>query len=122
MNKLSRNASILAAAGLLAGTVYAQAPDPEVAVFDFVELENEQTVDAKIVEMHPEERTLMVEIEPTDEMTRLIVPENADIIMEFPNDIEREIELSDLHVGDSITLEGHEVEGAFRVRIVSFDS
>jgi hypothetical protein len=93
-----------------------------VAVFDFVELENEQTVDAKIVEMHPEERTLMVEIEPTDEMTRLIVPENADIIMEFPNDIEREIELSDLHVGDSITLEGHEVEGAFRVRIVSFDS
>jgi hypothetical protein len=107
-------AASLVAFGLCAGLATAQ----EIRELKFDALVKTGMMNAEILEMMPDERMLTVRLEETEEMATLIVPEDSDIIRTFPNNIEREIELSDLNVGDMITVEGYEVEGVARIRII----
>jgi hypothetical protein len=87
------------------------------------ELESEQLVDeglvaAKILEIDSEDRMLVVRFEENQETARLFVPESADIIRTFPNNVQRDIELSELSPGDNIELQAVVIEEVLHLTII----
>jgi hypothetical protein len=109
-------AASLIAGGMLVSTALAQEPSKEMSELELDYLLEQGTVEAEIIEMNTEVRTLTVQM--GDVTANLIVPENAEIVRTFPNDLEREIQLSDLRVGDDIMIEGYEVDGLIQLRII----
>lgn len=119
MNRMIRlTAASLISLGFLSSTAIAQAPPPEVPELEIDYLVNEGEVEVKILEINADARTLTVEVDETKETATLLVPEDADIIRTFPNNIQREIELSDLSIGDDIMIQGVEVDGVVHITIV----
>jgi hypothetical protein len=109
-------AASLIAGGLLAGTAPAQEPSEKISELEPDYFLEQGSVEAEIIEMNTEVRTLTVQMD--DVTANLIVPENAEIVRTFPNNLEREIQLSDLRVGDDIMIEGYEVDGLIQLRII----
>jgi hypothetical protein len=109
-------AASLIAGGMLVSTALAQEPSKEMSELELDYLLEQGTVEAEIIEMNTEVRTLTVQMD--DVTANLIVPENAEIVRTFPNNLEREIQLSDLRVGDDIMIEGYEVDGLIQLRII----
>jgi hypothetical protein len=119
MNRIHRlTAASLIGLGFLSTTAIAQSPPPEVPELEVEYLVNEGEVEVKILEIDSDARTLTVEVDETQETATLLVPEDADIIRTFPNNIQREIELSDLSIGDDIMIQGVEVDGVVHITIV----
>jgi hypothetical protein len=108
----------LLAAYLLAGAAFGQAQQVDVTVFDTHRLNEHGMMEAEILSADYDNRTLTVRLEAENETARLIVPEGTEIIETAPNDIERPIELSDLSPGEAIHIEGIEIDGIMRFRIV----
>jgi hypothetical protein len=109
-------AASLVTGSLLVNGSFAQEPSEAMPELELDYFLDQGSVEAEILEMKPEVRTLTVQLE--DMTAHLIVPENADIVRTFPNNIEREIALDELRVGDDIMIEGYRVDGVIQIRII----
>jgi hypothetical protein len=105
-----------------AAVAVAQTPPAEVPELESDQLVDEGLVEAKILEMNSEERTMTVRFDATKDTAKLIVPENAYIALTFPNELERRIELDELSVGDNIMVQTVVVDEIVEVRIIGVAS
>lgn len=123
MSIATRSTAATALACLFGAAALAQSPDADVLVLDVDDLADGDTMEAEIMAADYDDRTLTVRFESGNEIARLIVPENADLVQMGPNNLaEREMRITDLHSGDRIEIEGVEVEGVLRLRIVGVES
>jgi hypothetical protein len=106
----------------IAATAIAQTPPPEVPQLESDRLVNEGLIEAKILNIDTEHRMMTVRFDDTNDTAKVIVPENAEIIRTYANDLRREIELKDLDAGDNVSLQAFEVEGVIQLRIIGLPS
>lgn len=119
MNRINRlTAASLIGLGFLSANAVAQTPPPEVPELEVDYLVDEGEVEVKILEINPENRTMTVRVEATEDLATLVIPEEAELFRTFPNNIQREIEFEDFSVGDDIMVQGVEVDGVVRFTIV----
>lgn len=123
MSKTSRLMAAMALTSLFTPAAIAESPQTDVLVCEVEDLAEGDTIEAQILEVDYDQRTLTVRFGSDNELARLIVPRSAEIVQTGPNDLaERPMEFNDLHAGARIELEGVKVEGAIRLRIVGIDS
>ena len=113
--------TIVASIGLAlsAAAALAQSPPAEIPELESEHLVNEGLVEAQILEVDIDQRTLTVRFDETKETAKLIVPANAYLARTFPNNLVREIELDELTPGDEISIQAVVVEDVIELHIIS---
>lgn len=122
MSLMSGSRAAMILAGMFATAAIAQSQQSDVLILEVDDLADGDTIEAQVLETNYDERTLTVQFMSDNEIAQLVVPENAELVQKGPNNLaDREMEFSDLHSGTRIELEGVEVEGAIRLRIVGIE-
>jgi len=122
MSIARRSTAAIALSCIFATAAIAQS-QTDALVFKISDLADSGAMEANIVETDYDNRTLTVRFESDNEMAKLVVPDDAEIVQMGPNNLaERPMGLHDLHSGDQIKVEGVEIDGAIRLRIIGVES
>jgi hypothetical protein len=123
MSIARRSTAAIALSCIFATAAIAQSSQTDALVFEISDLAGSGAMEAHIVETDYDNRTLTVRFESGNKMARLVVPDDAEIVQMGPNNLaERPMRFSDLHSGDQIEVEGVEIDGAVRLRIIGIES